>query len=109
VYILTGNDFKIIETKTSIKDSSITLKDIKSAETKFEQDIGMLKGKTVRMKQLPVASDHIEIPKEIINNHHEVKFSIGIMKINGLSFLTTISRMIYRNMEYLQNNNVQAD
>jgi hypothetical protein len=30
----------------------------------FEQDIGMLKVKTVRKKPLPVASDYLEISKE---------------------------------------------
>jgi hypothetical protein len=75
----------------------------------FRQDIGMLKEKTVRKKPLPVASDYIEIPKDLIKNHHETTLCIDMMKINGLSFLTTIPRKImYRTPEYLQGNNVQA-
>jgi hypothetical protein len=56
----------------AIKNLPITQEDIKTAEMIFGQDIGMLKGKTVRKKPLPVASDFIEVPRELIDNHHEV-------------------------------------
>jgi hypothetical protein len=95
------NDFKMIAKTNEIKKLPIT-QDIKTAEMMFGQDIGMIKGKTVRKKPLPVASDYIEIPKELIDNHHEVTLCIDIMKINGLAFLTTVSRKIlYRTTEYL--------
>jgi hypothetical protein len=55
-----------------------------------------------------VASDYIEVPKELIDNHHEVTRCIDIIKINGLAFLTTVSRKMYRTTDYLPSNNVQA-
>ena len=96
------NDFKMIVTTNAIKNLPITLDDIKTAEMIFGQDIGMLKGKTVRKKPFPVATDYLEIPKELINNHQDVTLCIDIMYINGLAFLTTVSRKIlYRITEVL--------
>jgi hypothetical protein len=103
------HDFKMIVTTNTIKNLPITLEDIKTSEIIFGQGIGSLKGKTVRKKPLPVASNYIEIPKELINNHHDVTLCIDIMNINGLAFLTTISRKImYRTAEFLPNQSVQA-
>jgi hypothetical protein len=54
-----------------------------------------------------VASDYLEIPKELINNHQEVTLSMDIMNINGLAFPTTASRKIlHRTTNYSPRNNV---
>ena len=85
------------------------MEDIKTSEIIFGQDIGSLKGKTVRKKPLPVASNYIEIPKELNNNHQDVTLCIDIMNINGLAFLATISRkIVYRTAEFIPNQSVQA-
>ena len=69
----------------------------------------MLKGKKVRKKPFPVASDYLEITKELINKHQSVTLCIDIMNINCLAYLTTVSRKIlYRTTKNLINNNVQA-
>ena len=102
------NDFKLIVTANSIKNLPITVDDIKTAEMIFGEDIGMLKGKTVRHKPLPVSSDYVEVPKELINNHQNVTLCVDIMNINGLSFLTTISRKImYRTTEFIPSQSVK--
>ena len=99
----------MILTTNANKNLPITLEDIKAAEMIFGQYIHSLNGKTVSKEPLLVASNYIEIPKESINNHHDVLLCIDIMKINGLTFLTTISRKImYRTAEFLPNQSVQA-
>ena len=102
-------DFKMIVTTNAVKNLPITLDDIKTAEMIFGKDIEALKGESLRKKPLPVVSDYIEIPKELINIHHEVTLCIDIMHVNGLAFLTTVSRKImYRTTEFLPNQSVQA-
>ena len=44
---------------------------------------------------MPVTSDVIEIPKELIAAQQDVTLCMDSMKVNGLWFLTTISRNIY--------------
>ena len=44
---------------------------------------------------MPVTSDVIEIPKELIAAQHDVTLCMDGMKVNGLWFLTTTSRNIY--------------
>ena len=93
----------------AVKDTPITIEDIKTAELIFSPDIGGLKGKTVRKKPNPVVSNYIEIPKDLISNHHEVTLCIDTMHINGLAFLATISRRImYRTAEYLTNQKAKS-
>jgi hypothetical protein len=102
------NDFKLIVTANAIKNLPITVDDIKTAEMIFGEDIGILKGKSVRHKALPVSSDYVEVPKELINNHQDVTLCVDIMNINGLSFITTISRnIIYRTTEFIPSHSVK--
>jgi hypothetical protein len=102
------NDFRLIVTANSIKKLPITVDDIKTAEMILGGDIGMLKGKTVRHKPLPVSSDYVEVPKELINNHQNVTLCVDIMNINGLSFFTTVSRKImYRTTEFIPSQSVK--
>ena len=44
---------------------------------------------------MPVTSDVIKIPKELIPAQQDVTLCMDGMKVNGLWFLTTISRNIY--------------
>jgi hypothetical protein len=74
----------------------------------FVTDVCILKGKTVRSKPLPVSSGYIEILKELINDHQEVTLCVDIMKINVLSFLTTMLRKVmYRTTEFIPSQRVQ--
>jgi hypothetical protein len=86
------NDFKAILRMNTISNNTVTLDDIKIAEQIFGPDIGQLKGK---QQPMPVVSDRIEIPQELIVSQKEVTLSMDGMKVNGLAFLTTISHNIY--------------
>ena len=73
----------------------MTTKDIELAEKIFGPDIGCLKGKSTRQNALHVVEDEIDIPKELTKSQQDVTLCIDGMKVNGLWFLTTISRNLY--------------
>ena len=89
------NDFKAILRMNTISDNPVTTKDIVLAEKIFGPDIGSLKGKSTRNPPIPVVDDMIEIPRALIQSQQNVTLCIDAMKVNGLVFLTTISRNIY--------------
>ena len=78
----------------AIQNCPVTIKQIELAEQIFGPDLGRLKGKTTRTKPKPVSMDYIHIPEELINTHCEVELSIDTIKVNGILFLTTVSRNI---------------
>lgn len=90
------NDFKAMLRMNTITNNPVTTDDIIVAEKIFGPDIGALKGKTTRRKPAPVVNDYIEIPKELIATQREVTICMDGMKVNGMSFLTTVSR----NLQY---------
>ena len=100
----TVSDFKAIIRINAIKDNPVTTEDIELAEKIFGPDIGTLKGKTTRRKPLPVVSDYIEIPQELVNAQRDITLCIDGMYVNGLTFLSTISRnLYYRTAQYIEN------
>ena len=103
------SDFKAIIHMNVIKNNPITLEDIKIAKNIFGLDVGSLKGKTTHTKPLPVVSDYVEIPQELIAAHHQVTLCMDTMIINGLAFLTMISRNIqYRTAEFIPSLNMES-
>jgi Reverse transcriptase (RNA-dependent DNA polymerase) len=102
-------DFKTIIITNSIKNLPVTLEDIKTAEAIYGPDIGALKGKTTRKKPYPVVLDYIEVPKELIATHQNVTLCMDGMNINGIPFLTTVSRnLMYRTAEWIPNQSAQS-
>jgi hypothetical protein len=96
------NDFKSIIRMNIIGNNPVTTEDINIAEQIFGSDIGALKGKTVRKTPRQVIDDAIEIPNELIQSQQNVKLCIDIMYVNGMQFLTTISKNIhYRTAQYV--------
>eukprot|EP00957_Ditylum_brightwellii_P183981 14014308-Ditylum_brightwellii.AAC.1 len=56
--------------------------------------MGSLKGKTTRKVPEPVVNDYIEMPWEIIDLHKDTIIAAGVMSINKMRFLTSVSRKI---------------
>lgn len=103
------SDFKAIIKMNVIKNLPITLEDVNIAEQIFGTDIGALKGKTTRQKPAPVVSDYIAIPPEILDTHQDIVLCMDGMKVNGIPFLTTISKNImYRTAEWVPNQTAAA-
>ena len=87
----------------SIIGNPVTTDDIIMAEQIFGTDIGRIKGKTTRRKPAPVVDDYIEIPKKLISTKREVTLCMDGMKVNGLAFLTTVSRNLqYRTAQFVK-------
>ena len=84
----------------AIRNNPVTLEDINIAERIFGPEIGRIKGTTTRTKPTPVTSNYIEIPEELMNNQKNVTLCIDTMYVNGIAFLTTVSRNLqYRTAE----------
>jgi hypothetical protein len=77
-----------------IKNCPVTSTDVANANTVFGPDLVTLKGKTVQITQPPVATDYVQIPKEIMSLNHNVTLAIDIMFVNGLPFMVSIYRKI---------------
>jgi hypothetical protein len=73
------------------------------SEKIFGPDVATLKGKTTHRAPIPVIEDHIEIPREWITAQYSVTLCLDGMKVNDISFLTTISKnLMYRTARYVQ-------
>jgi hypothetical protein len=62
-----------------IKNCPMTVEDINIAENIFGPDMSSLKGKSTRCKPKPVRIDLIEILKELITKHHDIKLCMDTM------------------------------
>ena len=99
-------DYKAIIRMNMIRNCPVTEEDINIAEKIFGKDISTLKGKSVRTTPVPVVKDYIKIPKAIMEKHQDVELCADIMFIQGLAFLTTISKRIkYRTIEFIEKRN----
>jgi hypothetical protein len=85
-------DFKAMLQMNLIANNLITVEDIEIAEQIFGSDIGSLKGKTTRMKPIPVVDNYIAIPQKLYAKQQDVVLCIDGIKVNGLLFLTTVSK-----------------
>eukprot|EP00957_Ditylum_brightwellii_P161374 12287363-Ditylum_brightwellii.AAC.1 len=62
-----------------IRNNEVTTEDINLTVKTYGPDVGHIKGKTTRQKLLPVTSNLIEIPDELIRVNEDIKLSIDGM------------------------------
>ena len=89
----------VVNLKTTIKtnviwDNPVTESDIKLMEHLYGPDIPTVKGKTSRQCPHKLVRDVVFIPHELHDTQCNVWLYIDIMYINGIPFLTTISKNI---------------
>jgi hypothetical protein len=95
-------DFKHMLSSNMIKNCPVTFIDVTNANKIFGPDLATLKGKTARITPLPVMTDYVQIPKEIMALNRNVTLAIHSMFVNGLPFMVSISRKIkFTTVEYL--------
>jgi hypothetical protein len=95
-------DFKNMVRSNMIKNCNVTPIDIDNAYKLFGDDIASLRGTTVRTTPEPVMADYVEIPKEILNLNKDLTVAAAIMFVNGMPFVTSISRNVkFTTIEYV--------
>jgi len=98
------NTYLQIVEKKKLKNCPINREDVAAAEDTFGPDVGTLKGKTVRTSQGRVRINLLPIPALIMDRYRHVTLAADIMKVNGVTFLVSISRAIkFGTVELLAN------
>jgi hypothetical protein len=93
----------------AIANDPVTTEDIELAQQIFGQSIRSLKGKTTRRKPIPVAYDYIKIPIKLTTKQQDMILCIDSIKVNGLTFLTTVSKNIcYRTAQFVIDKSVNS-
>jgi hypothetical protein len=105
----TIQDLKAIIRMNTIANCPVTINDIDLAEKIYGKDIASIKGKTTRQKPTPVIQNMVEIPPELKNAQRNVDLCFDTLFINGMAFLSTISKRIkYRTIEWLPERTMEA-
>ena len=84
---------KLLQTN-AIRNNPLTMEDMKLAQAIFGDDIGMLKGKSMRKQTLTRRTDYIDLLSEIYTKYGDIKLCINTMQIHDIYFLTSIDTMI---------------
>jgi hypothetical protein len=94
---------QVVSNNFGINNCPINPIDISNADAIYGRDLGGIRGKTVRKKPERVHGETLKIPKDFYKLHHFVTLTADIMYVNGVAFLTTLSRKIsLRTMEHIQ-------
>ena len=92
-YPLVVNLKTIIKTN-AIQDNPVSKSYVKLMECLFGPDIPAVEGKTTRCHPHQLVSDVVSIPHELCDAQCNICLYIDIMYINGMPFLTIISKNI---------------
>ena len=87
-------DLKTIIKMDAVWDNPVTESDINLMEHLYGPNIPTVKGKTTRQCQHKLVSDVVFISHKLHNTQCNVCLYIDIMYVNGMPFLTTISKNI---------------
>jgi hypothetical protein len=87
-------DFKWVIQSKKIKDCPVTVEYIDVARKIWGKNIAALKGKTTRIKSIPVARDYVKVPMELMKLHREVFLTTDIFFVNKIPFFLTLSSKI---------------
>ena len=92
--ILLVVDLKTIIKTNVIWDNPVNKSDIKLMEHLYRPNIPTIKGKTTRQHPHKLVGDVVSIPHKLCDTQCDVCLYIDIMYVNGMPFLTTISKNI---------------
>ena len=86
--------FKQLVSERVLKDCPVTADDVTNAVSIFGPDLAGIRGKTVRGQPDRVETEFIPIPRDFYELHKFVTLTADVMFVNGIAFLTTLSRKI---------------
>jgi hypothetical protein len=107
--IIMGPDIRRLQNVIiqQLADCPITKADIQAADNIFGQNLGSLKGKTVRRPNIHVDGGVDPIPTDVIRLCNDITIAIDIMFVNKIPFLITLSREIkFTTVESIPNRQV---
>jgi len=94
LYVIMGRppkvDFLQMLKKGKLLENPVRIEDFNNAERVYGKDLGVVKGKTIRIRPDRVILDTETVVKERLN----IVLAVDIMNFTGLSFLVTVSRSI---------------
>jgi len=94
LYVIMGRpskaDFLQMIKKGLLLENPVRMEDFINAERVYGKDLGVVKGKTVRIKPTRVTISTEDAVKEKLN----IILAIDVMYFSGMSFLVTVSRKI---------------
>jgi hypothetical protein len=94
---------QVVSNNFGINNGPINPIDISNADAIYGRNLGGIRGKTVRKKPEHIHGETIKIPKDFYKLHHFVTLTADIMYVNGVAFLTTLSRKIsLQTVEHIQ-------
>jgi hypothetical protein len=92
LYVIMGRlskaDFYGMIKRGKLFDNPVTMQDYENAEKIYGKDLGVIKGKTVRVQPKHVSVDIDVAAKEKLN----IILAVDIMHFTSLNFLVTVSR-----------------
>ena len=91
----TVDDLKAMIRMNLVKNNMVTTDDLNLAVKAHGPDIGSIEGKTARSKPVPVISDIVEIPDELLEVQQDPIVSMDGLTVNSLKFLSAISHELY--------------
>jgi len=83
-------DFRNMLEKGKLLNNPVTMRDYQIAENIYGKDLGVIKGKTVRVKPKQVVID----TTSVIHEKQNVVLAVDIMHLTSLNFLITVARNI---------------
>ncbi|KAL7469297.1 hypothetical protein ACHAXS_009567, partial [Conticribra weissflogii] len=90
----TEREFGELVRHNMITNCPINHQDITNANKIFGPDLPGLRGKTTRVKPMPVRTDYVAVPRYLLAKNKEVCLTADIMYVDGTPFLVTASRGI---------------
>ena len=86
--------FKEMVSSPNLKNCPVTATDVSNAHVIFGPNLPELKDKTVHKSPHRVEMEYLEIPCNYYTLQKFVTLTADVMFVNGISFLTTLSRKI---------------
>jgi hypothetical protein len=88
----TDRDFLGMVRSNMIDNCPVTESAVVNANRIFGPDLAGVRGRTVRRPPESVTTNHVQIPRVILERHQVVTLTVDVMFVNGVPFLVSASR-----------------